>query len=137
MRKAFVDAFHLIATTSPRDEWHDAALRADKSLGSGVLRVTTHEGFTEYLAAIARVAHLRTLAVEVVNAMRTDPSVRVIPPSRELFDRGLERYNKRPDKAYSLVDCISMVVMEEEGIREILTNDHHFEQEGFLILIRK
>ncbi|MBW3622051.1 MAG: hypothetical protein KY468_01420 [Armatimonadetes bacterium] len=112
-------------------------MRADKRLGTGVLRVTTHEVFTEYLAAMARFAHLRTLAVEVVRAMRRDPSVYVISPSLEMFDRGLGRYENRPDKNYSLVDCISMVVMEEEGIHEILTNDHHFEQEGFTILIRK
>ena len=77
------------------------------------------------------------MAVELIQAMRGDPSVLVLPPSRDLFDRGLERYANRPNKGYSLTDCISMVVMEEEGIREILTNDHHFEQEGFTILIRK
>jgi predicted nucleic acid-binding protein len=30
-----------------------------------------------------------------------------------------------------------MNVMREEGMTDILTNDHHFTQEGFNVLIRK
>jgi predicted nucleic acid-binding protein len=43
-------------------------------------------------------------------------------------------YKDRPDKAYSLTDCLSMQVMRQEGLTESLTNDHHFTQEGFHIL---
>jgi predicted nucleic acid-binding protein len=46
----------------------------------------------------------------------------------------LTLYEARPDKEYSLTDCISMQTMRREGITEILTNDHHFTQEGFHIL---
>ena len=49
---------------------------------------------------------------------------------------GLNLYKKRSDKEYSLQDCISMVVMRKESITEILTSDHHFEQEGFTILMK-
>jgi hypothetical protein len=45
-------------------------------------------------------------------------------------------YSARPDKGYSLVDCISMQTMWREGIAEVLTNDRHFEQEGFRALFR-
>jgi len=48
---------------------------------------------------------------------------------------GLERYRARPDKHYSLTDCISMQMMRKEGITEALTN-RHFEQEGFKALFR-
>lgn len=37
-------------------------------------------------------------------------------------------------RTYSLVDCISMVVMEERGIQHVLTNDHHFTQAGFTVV---
>lgn len=43
-------------------------------------------------------------------------------------------YESRPDKGYSLTDCLSMHVMRREGLTHILTNDHHFTQEGFHIL---
>ena len=70
-------------------------------------------------------------------AMKRDSGVMVIPQSDDLFRRGLDLYDRRPDKEYSLVDCIAMIVMEDEGITEILTNDHHFEQERYNVLIKK
>jgi len=53
---------------------------------------------------------------------------------RGLFLEGLSLYRARPDKAYSLTDCISMQTMRCEGLTDVLTNDHHFTQEGFRIL---
>lgn len=45
-------------------------------------------------------------------------------------------YGARPDKGYSLTECISMQTMRREGLTEALTNDRHFEQEGFQALFR-
>jgi hypothetical protein len=56
------------------------------------------------------------------------------PPS---FLAGLDLYSQRPDKGYSLADCISMQTMRREGLTEALTNDRHFEQEGFHALFRR
>jgi predicted nucleic acid-binding protein len=53
-----------------------------------------------------------------------------------LFERGLSLYSRRPDKDWSLTDCISFVVMEEHGLRDVLTADHHFQQAGFTILLK-
>jgi hypothetical protein len=52
-----------------------------------------------------------------------------------LFDRGIARFSQRPDKSWSLTDCISFVVMEERGIREALTADHHFGQAGYVPML--
>ena len=52
----------------------------------------------------------------------------------ELFIRGLYLYEQRPDKEYSLVDCMSMTLMRERGITHVLTNDHHLRQEGFVVV---
>ena len=65
-----------------------------------------------------------------------NPNIGVVPQTRTLFMEGLNLYKKRSDKEYSLQDCISMVVMRKESITEILTSDHHFEQEGFTILMK-
>jgi len=45
-------------------------------------------------------------------------------------------YAARPDKGYSLTDCISMQTMRRKGLVEVFTNDLHFEQEGFRALFR-
>ncbi|MCS4185174.1 hypothetical protein [Salinibacter ruber] len=34
-----------------------------------------------------------------------------------------------------MVDCMSMVIMQDRDIREVLTNDDHFAQEGFVVLL--
>ena len=53
-----------------------------------------------------------------------------------VHELGIERYVARSDKEWSLTDCISFVVMEREGIREALTGDRHFEQAGFVALMK-
>lgn len=55
--------------------------------------------------------------------------------SHNSFLAGLALYEARPDKSYSLTDCISMVTMRQHGISEVLTRDTHFMQEGFTPLI--
>jgi uncharacterized protein len=48
---------------------------------------------------------------------------------------GFALYQSRPDKQYSLPDCISMATMRQEGSTDILTHDNHFTQEGFTVLL--
>ncbi len=60
--------------------------------------------------------------------------VHVRPQSRDTFLLGLGLYEARPDKDYSLTDCISMETMRARGLTDALTADHHFAQEGFTIL---
>jgi predicted nucleic acid-binding protein len=66
--------------------------------------------------------------------MLANPYIRVVEVTRARLLEGLALYKDRPDKEYSLTDCISMQVMRREGLIEVLTNDHHFTQEGFHIL---
>ena len=95
---------------------------------------TTDAVLDEYLATYSARGHLRREAVATVRRLFTSPEVTVIPQTRVLFLEGLTLYESRPDKAYSLTDCISMYVMRREGLTDVLTNDHHFTQEGFRIL---
>ena len=62
-------------------------------------------------------------------------TLKLSPPSAELFDRGCELYTSRSDKEWSLTDCISFVVMKERGLTDALTPDRHFEQAGFKVLL--
>jgi uncharacterized protein len=136
--KVFVDTQYLLARTYPSDPWHRFASEADRKLRPNIVSVTTYEVLTEFLAGSAGLGpYLRQQAIVTVRQVLNDDRFIVIPQSYTLFQRGLERYSRRLDKSYSLVDCISMVVMEDEGITDVLTNDHHFEQEGFVVLIRR
>ncbi len=59
----------------------------------------------------------------------------IVLPDQALMDRGIALYDQRPDKAWSLTDCISFVIMQDHGLRGALTGDHHFEQAGFDTLV--
>jgi predicted nucleic acid-binding protein len=77
----------------------------------------------------------RKAAMVVHQLLQVDnQKVTVLPQSHDGFLAGLNLYEQRLDKGYSLTDCISMVVMGELQIQEVLTHDHHFVQEGFQIL---
>ena len=112
--------------------------KAGAELGTEVMLVTAYEVLAEYLGFMAKYgSHMRSQAARMVDYIRGDRSFRIVDhASSDGFSRGFDLYGKRPDKGYSLVDCISMVVMEEEGIRDVLTNDRHFEQEGFRLLLQ-
>ena len=137
MKEIFADAVYWIATGRPNDSWHKAANAAKQQLGS-VRLVTTDEVLTEFLTALSGCgANMRRTAAKMVRAILSNPNIRVVPQSRDSFQKGLNRYEARDDKQYSLQDCISMNVMEAEEIKDVLTNDHHFEQEGFTTLMQK
>jgi uncharacterized protein len=61
----------------------------------------------------------------------------IVPPNQELFDEGIHLFAERPDKEWSLTDCISFIIMREYDLTDALTADHHFEQAGFRILLPK
>ncbi|MGH9937214.1 MAG: type II toxin-antitoxin system VapC family toxin [Blastocatellia bacterium] len=133
--KIFVDTLYWIAITNPNDPWHKPSMKAKATLGQ-VHLVTTDEVMMEFLNAFsAQGEYFRRRAAETARTLMAE--VAVIPQTHFTFLRGLDLYEKRPDKKYSLTDCVSMIAMRDESITDILTNDHHFEQEGFRVLIRK
>jgi len=136
MKKVFADSHYWIALAKPRDQWEEAAKAARALLGEALI-VTTDEVLTEFLAALSSVKYLRRQAAKMVRYILENPNVKVIPQTRDSFLKGLTFYESRNDKQYSLIDCISMNVMKNESLLEVLTNDHHFEQEGYTVLIKK
>ncbi len=77
----------------------------------------------------------RERAADFITQVEHHPQFRIQGESDALFARGLALFRKRPDKGWSLTDCISFVVMSEEGLTEALTGDHHFEQAAFTALL--
>jgi predicted nucleic acid-binding protein len=74
--------------------------------------------------------------LNLLRSLRANAAFEIVPPDPDLFERGIDLFARRADKAWSLTDCISFVVMTERGLTEALTGDHHFEQAGFLALLR-
>ena len=130
----FADTFYWLALARPRDTWHAAARRWAAANASTRI-ITTDEVLTEFLNALAGTGPIgRAYAASTVHDIRNDPDVDVLLQTRVDFDAALALYEARPDKGYSLTDCRSMVALRALGVSEVLTNDHHFTQEGFTIL---
>ncbi len=136
MKRVFADSHYWIAIVNPRDQWAEAANSAREQLGE-VIIVTTDEVLTEFLAALSKEEHMRRQAAKMVRAILNNPNVKVVPQTRDSFLKGLTLYENRNDKDYSLTDCISINVMRNESLAEVLTNDRHFGQEGYKVLIKK
>lgn len=136
MRQVFGDTSYWVALANPKDQWNSAARKASAELGPCVI-VTTDEVLTEFLNFLCEYgAVMRSAAGRFVDSVFANNNVRVIPQSRDSFFRGLELYTQRLDKGYSLTDCVSMTVMRSQGLTEVLTNDQHFAQEGFTVLVK-
>lgn len=114
-----------------------AVNRSGKKLGQ-FSDITTDAVLLGFLNSLSKYGlHIRNIAIQMVKEILNNANVKVVPQGRDLFLKGLKFYEDRQDKEFSLTDCISMVVMKSEGLSQALTNDHHFEQAGFEILIKK
>jgi predicted nucleic acid-binding protein len=133
MTAVFADTFYFLAYLNRADANHAAALAATKQARGRL--VTTAWVLTEVADAFAASAGRRQIAA-FVESLKADPDTRIVPASQELFERGLKFYDQRRDKEWSLTDCISFLVMKEAGLTDALTADHHFEQAGFMILMK-
>ena len=134
MQQIFADTFYWIALINPRDDWHERVVAFTKTLDR-VQIVTTDEILTEilnFLSCYGRSTRYRS--TQLVQKMMSEPNIQIIPQTHSSFLQGLELYENRLDKEYSLTDCISMQIMTQMGITKILTHDKHFTQEGFDIL---
>jgi len=131
MKCVFADTSYFIAIIAPNDVAHKQA----QALSEQVLRLVTTAWIMSELAAYLSAPDNRVLFNRLLPALRVNPSVDFIPATQELFDRGAELFAARPDKAWSLVDCISFVVMQRENLIDAFTSDHHFLQAGFNALL--
>ena len=129
--RVFADAFFSVALINRNDEHHARVMEWARGFHGEI--VTTQWVLTEVADAFAESRTRRQLKAGF-EALANDPATRIIEVSPAHFTRGMSLYNERPDKAWSLTDCISFVVMADEGLSEALTGDHHFEQAGFVAL---
>ena len=132
MTLTFADTYYYLALVNPRDKAHRRAVRASEQVTGRV--VTTQWVLTEVGDALAARKD-RSRFVALVASLEASPDVTIVPASDELFRRGMEFYRQRGDKDWPLTDCISFVVMEGQSIREALTEDAHFKQAGFVVLL--
>jgi predicted nucleic acid-binding protein len=135
MNRIFVDALYWVAVVNPRDQWHVRAVEVGTSVQARGL-VTTELVLIELMNFFGEYgASFRLKTARLVQTLLDREDLEVVEQTHANFLTGIELYRARPDKGYSLTDCISMNVMRERGLTEVLTHDHNFTQEGFIVLL--
>jgi len=133
MHRYFIDTFYLVALSNRQDQWHRRVRSFSQALTTYRL-YTVEEVLAEYLTFYsASRPHVREEAARTVRNVLNDPHIIVIHQSHTSFLDALALYESRLDKQYSLTDCVAMQTMRREGLTDVLSNDHHFTQEGFHI----
>lgn len=133
MTTCFADSFYFLAILNTSDEHHESAALATPPPDC---RVVTTEFVLIKVADALSHPRTRGALCNFVKYLRRQPNVEIVPATGELFESGLQLFADRPDKRWSLTDCISFHVMQDRGMRDALTGDHHFAQAGFNALIR-
>ncbi len=136
MSPVFADTSFLVALFNSRDSHHTTAKRVQGALGARRVLMTDHVlgEFLNYFSGAH--AAIRVLAADTVEKWLATKDIESITPTRQMLIAGVDLYRKRPDKTYSLTDCLSMLVMRDKGVHEVLTTDEHFAQEGFVNLLQ-
>ena len=133
MSPVFADAFYFLAFLNPKDAAHQRAIEFAKNSDSPL--VTSSWVLTEVADGLAKSSQRRLFRV-MLQELEDSPDDHIIWWDTALFHRAVVLYDSRADKHWSLTDCTSFVIMREQGITEALTGDHHFEQAGFVALLK-
>jgi predicted nucleic acid-binding protein len=135
MRRVFADTSYWIALVNPRDQLHAKAVSVTRQLSS-ITIVTSEMVLAELLNSFSDAGPLRNIVGGMVEKLRDNRDVIIVPQTSEQFESALRRYQQAADKSWSLTDCASFQVIEAERIQAALTHDQHFAQAGFETLLR-
>jgi predicted nucleic acid-binding protein len=133
MRAVFADTFYFLALLDSSDSRHAQAIVFARD--PELRLVTTQWVLAEFGDAYCH-PNDRKDFVSFYHSLAEHPHVKIIPAETHLFQRGVGLFAERPDKNWSLTDCLSFISMRDEGISEALTGDKHFEQAGFTALLK-
>ena len=126
---------HLVDATQPYHVLTASIYRRTRQ--SGDRMVTTNYVITELVALMNSPLRLsRDVMIGFVESLKNSPYVEIVHVEPEVDAQAWQMLKSRPDKAWSLVDCASFVIMRQRKLTQALTTDHHFEQAGFVRLLK-
>ena len=129
-----IDTGYLIALIDPADELHGRALEWSRAASGPFIH---HQFIVVELLNYFSASRLRLEAHRRLAAVWNHPQIEYVPVDPALHDAAVDLHRKRPDKAWSLTDCVSFIIMTNRTMTQALTYDHHFQQAGFQPLMRR
>lgn len=130
----FFDTSAFIAQSQVDDKYHKQALKiAEKLEKEGAIGCTTDFVLSETLTFLRYNIGHRS-ALEFHQAIKTGSNLIVVYTIQEDFKQGMKIFEQYQDKDFSVVDCISFVIMRKRNITHAFTFNKQFEQAGFEII---
>lgn len=133
MKLVFADSFYFLALINADDSANKRASEFTNAYTGQYL--TTSAVLTEVADALARPIS-RVAAASFIKHIPSNKAIRITMVDQGIFSEALALYLARPDKDWSLTDCMSFTLMGRERITEALTADKHFEQAGFVCVLK-
>lgn len=128
--RLFLDTGFVVARFRGGDQYHEAA-RSLESLVSGCREMWTTDAVLFEIAAAFSHPQDRPIALRMWDRFHGDaPGYHSVPAAGAALEEAVELFRNRPDKSWSLTDCLSFVVMQEQNLNEALSADHHFARPG-------
>lgn len=134
--QVFLDSAYAIALASRADQHHARAVELSRDVVSHRVRLLTTRAVCFEIANALATVRFRLVAANVLDGLEASSTTAIVPDSEDLYRQAFDLYRQRPDKEWSLTDCLSFVVMRRHGLTEALTSDEHFQQAGFKALLR-
>ena len=97
MTPVFADSFYFIALVNPRDAAHRKAVEFSDGYDGPL--VTTAWVLTELADGLAR-SSARAAYRQILDGLEQNSDHSVVGPNLELFERGSDLYDARPDKQW-------------------------------------
>jgi len=134
----FVDTGGWACLADRREQHHATAARIYRDARrQGRLVVTTNYVLAELVALLTSPKRLsRPRIITFIEAIKLAPKTEVVHIDASLDAQAWQLLANRQDKEWSLVDGTSFIIMQQRGIIDALTTDHHFEQAGFVRLLK-
>lgn len=138
MNDLLVDTSGWACIADRREQHHPKASQIFRDARSqGTQIITTNYILAELVSLLTSPKRLaRSEIVSFIEAIKSSPNVELIHIDIPLDEAAWQLVKARQDKEWSLVDCASFIVMQQRGITDALTTDHHFEQAGFIRLLK-
>jgi len=134
--KVFLDTAYAIALSLETDTFHERALELAKEIEEQKIQLVTTRAVMLEVGNALSGQRFRKAAVALLDSLETDKNVTILSLKEELYEAAYQLFQSRMDKEWGLVDCVSIIAMLQLGIAEALTTDRHFEQAGFIALLR-
>jgi uncharacterized protein len=138
MLERFVDTSGWGAWADKREQFHAKAVDAiDEVWRQGGRVITTNWVLAELTALLTSPLHVsKAQQIQLLDDIYADAGVPVVTVDPTMEAAAWQMWRSRPDKEWTATDCTSFVVMQNTKLTEPVTADHHFEQAGFIQLLK-